>query len=153
MRFWLVPLAALAGGALVWWVRRSAAVRYFDWLVRRSAGDARRAARAVTFSQSATLLIAVLLLVVAFVSEQRNGWFWVRIPLCALVIGVYVPMATALSPARFRWQRSVAAKLLERGATVEVARAVADRGRVFAAIGSVVFLVAIIVLTWHHLRT
>lgn len=152
MRFWLVVVVLLAGGAVVWWVRRRTAMRYADWLLRRGAGDPVRAARAVLVSQSIAVAAAVAALAVGVLSEQWNGWFWVRIPLCAAVIGLYVPLATALAPARFRWQRSAASKLLERGASVGVAQAIAARARVFAAIGSVVFLAAVIALTWHHLR-
>lgn len=152
MRFWLVPSLLLAAGAAVWWVRRRTAVGYLDWLVRRSQGDHRRGSRAVLLSQSAGLAVAILLLVVAVLSEQWQSWFWVRIPLCGVVIAGYVPLATALAPARFRWQRSAAARLLERGATVPVAAAVAARGRIFAAVGSAVFLLAVLLLSWHHLH-
>lgn len=152
MRFWLVPLALALGAALVWWVRRRTATVYVEWLIRRAAGDPQRARRAVIVTQVAALIGALAILALAVVAEQWNRWFWLRIPLCVLVIATYVPLAVSLAPARFRWQRSAAMKVLERGASVPVAAAIARVGRVFAPIGSVVFLVSALLLSWHHLQ-
>lgn len=152
MRFWLVPLALALGAALVWWVRRRIAATYVEWLLRRANGNPQRGRRAVVVSQVAALIVALAVLAVAVYAEQWNRWFWLRIPLCVLVIATYVPLAISLAPARFRWQRSAAMKVLERGASVPVADAIARTGRVFAPIGSVVFLVSALLLSWHHLH-
>lgn len=152
MRFWLVPLALALGVALVWWVRRRTATGYVDWLLKRAGEDPRRARRAVVLSQVTALVMALAVLAVAVLSEQWNRWFWLRIPLCVLVIASYVPLAVSLAPARFRWQRSATMRVLERGASVPVADAIARTGRVFAPIGSAVFLVSVFVLSWHHLH-
>ena len=152
MRFWLVPLALALGAALVWWVRRRTASTYVAWLIRRANGDPQRARRAVVVTQVVALVAALAILVLAVFAEQWNRWFWLRIPLCVLVIATYVPLAVSLAPARFRWQRSAAMKVLERGASVPVADAIAGAGRIFAPIGSVVFLVAALLLSWHHLQ-
>lgn len=152
MRFWLVPLALVLGAALVWWVRRQIAATYVEWLLRRAHGDLQRAWRAVVVTQVVALVAALVVLAVAVLAEQWNRWFWLRIPLCVLVIATYVPLAISLAPARFRWQRSAAMRVLEHGASVPVADAIARAGRVFAPIGSVVFLVSALLLSWHHLH-
>ncbi|MFC6715351.1 hypothetical protein [Branchiibius cervicis] len=152
MRFWLVPLALVLGAALVWWVRRRTAATYVEWLIRRAHGQPQRARRAVIVTQVAGLVAAILVLAVAVLAEQWNRWFWLRIPLCVLVIATYVPLAVSLAPARFRWQRSAAMKALERGASVPVADAIARAGKVFAPMGSVVFLISVLLLSWHHLH-
>lgn len=155
VRIWIeLPLLA-AGVAWAWWVRRRLQRKQLVWLIRRS-GESVARARAVTMtSQCATAVAAVLLLLVAGWAEQAHRLFWVRIPLAVLVITLYVPFATQLAPVRVRigrLRRPPQDRLVELGARPPVAEAIAGAGRPFAFVGSLVFLAAVTVLAWHHVR-
>lgn len=106
-------------------------------------------------SQLAAAVLAVVVLAVALWAEQADRLFWVRIPLALLVISVYVPFSTQLAPVRLRLgklRRSPQQRMVELGARPAIAEAVARAGRPFAFVGSLIFLAAIMVVAWHHVR-
>lgn len=150
----MVPLL-VAGVAWAWWLRRRMQQRQLQWLIRMS-GDSTAKARALTaISQLVGAVLAILVLAVALWAEQAHRAFWVRIPLALLVISVYVPFSTQLAPVRVhlgKLRRTPQRRMVELGARPPLAEAIARAGRPFAFIGSLIFLAAISVLAWHHVR-
>ena len=155
MRIWIEAPLLLIGVAWAWWLRRRMQRGQLRWLLRR-AGDSTARARAVTMSsQAGAALAAVVVLAVAVWAEQAHRLFWVRIPLAILVITLYVPFATQLAPVRLRvgrLRRPPQARMVQLGARPPIADAIADAGRPFAFVGSLIFLAAVTVLAWHHVR-
>ncbi|GGB28714.1 hypothetical protein GCM10011492_18740 [Flexivirga endophytica] len=155
VRIWIEVPLLVAGVAWAWWVRRRMQQSQLQWLIR-GAGDSTAKARTLTVSsQLAAVVLAVILLAVALWAEQAHRLFWVRIPLALLVISVYVPFATQLAPVRVRLgklRRSPQQRMVELGARPPIAEAIARSGRPFAFVGSLIFLAAITVIAWHHVR-
>lgn len=155
VRIWIEVPLLLLGVAWAWWVRRRMQRAQLVWLIQRSRQATGRA-RAVTMSSQALAAVAaVIVLAVAVWAEQVHRAFWVRIPFAVLVITVYVPFATQLAPVRVRigkLRRSPQDRLVELGARPPVAEAIAGAGRPFAFVGSLIFLAAVTVLAWHHVR-
>ncbi|WP_446665042.1 hypothetical protein [Flexivirga sp. B27] len=155
MRIWIMVPLLVAGIAWAWWVRRRMQQSQLHWLIDR-ARDSTAKARAFTVStQTVAALVAVVVLVVALWAEQTHRAFWVRVPLALLVISVYVPFATQLAPVRFRLgklRRSPQQRMVEMGARPPIAEAIARAGKPFAFVGSLIFLAAVTVLAWHHVR-
>lgn len=155
MRVWIEVPLLLAGVAWAWWVRRRMQRRQLEWLIRRSGQRIARARVVTVTSQVVCAAAAVVTLAVALWAEQEHRLFWVRIPLALLVITLYVPFATQLAPARVRIgriRRSPQDRMVELGARPYVAGAIAAAGRPFAFVGSLIFLAAVTVLAWHHVR-
>lgn len=150
----MVPLLVI-GVAWAWWVRHRLQQGQLRWLIR-GAGESTTRARTITVSsQVLAAVLAVVVLAVAVWAEQAHGFFWVRIPLALLVISVYVPFSTQLAPVRVRLgrlRRSPQQRLVELGARPPVAEAIARAGRPFAFVGSLIFLAAVAVVAWHHIR-
>jgi len=155
VRIWIEVPLLLLGVAWAWWVRRRMQRAQLTWLIQRSRQAVGRA-RAVTMSsQLAAAAVALVVLAVAVWAEQAHRLFWVRIPFAVLVITLYVPFATQLAPVRVRigrLRRSPQDRLVELGARPPVAEAIAGAGRPFAFVGSLIFLAAVTVLAWHHVR-
>lgn len=155
VRIWIVVPLLVAGVAWAWWVRRRMQHAQLRWLIRGS-GDGTAKARTLTAgSQVVAAVLAILVLAVAVWAEQVHRAFWVRIPLALLVISVYVPFATQLAPVRVRFgklRRSPQQRMVELGARPPIAEAIARAGRPFAFVGSLIFLAAVTVIAWHHVR-
>ncbi|RNI25236.1 hypothetical protein [Flexivirga caeni] len=155
MRIWIELPFLVAGVAWAWWARRRWQVRQLSWLIRHSRDTVGRA-RAVTVASGLVLAIAAVgILAVAIWAEEVHRLFWARIPLAVLVIGGYVPLATQLAPVRLRigkLRRSPQQRMVELGARPAVADAIAAAGQPFAFVGSLIFLAALTVLAWHHVR-
>ncbi len=155
MRIWIELPLLVVGVAWAWWVRRRLQQRQLLWLIRRAGDSAARARTITAGSQSVAAVLAILMLVVAIWAEQAHRAFWLRIPLALLVISVYVPISTQLAPVRVRLgklRRSPQQRMVELGARPPIAEAIAAAGRPFAFVGSLIFLAAITVLAWHHVR-
>lgn len=153
MKVWLVGGLLVAALAYVLWARRTVQHHLLGALVRAARGDAARGRRAVIARQLPALVAAVVLVVAAGFVEQQWQAFWIRIPLCLIVIGAYAPFASALAPVWFRRVRIGPAERMTRlGAPPQVAVVMARTGRPFALAGSVVTLLAVLVLAWHHSR-
>ncbi|HWC24451.1 MAG TPA: hypothetical protein VG502_19325 [Flexivirga sp.] len=155
MRIWIMVPLLVIGVAWAWWVRHRLQQGQLRWLIR-GAGESTARARTITVSsQVLAAVLAVVVLAVAVWAEQAHGFFWVRIPLALLVISVYVPFSTQLAPVRVRLgrlRRSPQQRLVELGARPPVAEAIAGAGRPFAFVGSLIFLAAVAVVAWHHIR-
>lgn len=155
VRIWIELPLLIAGVTWAWWVRRRMQRAQLAWLIRRS-GQSTSRARAVTMiSQCLAAVAAVIALALAVWAEEDYRFFWVRIPLALLVISLYVPFSTQLAPVRFRLgklRRSPQDRLVELGARPPIAEAIAGAGRPFAFVGSLIFLAAVTVLAWHHVR-
>lgn len=152
---WLIVALVVLGVVGVWWERRRLQQRTLRRLVGLAAGDPRRA-RTTTFAvQGLAAVVAVLALAVALWAEQVHRAFWLRIPLALLVMAIYVPFAVQLAPVRVRLgrlRRTPQARLIDAGASEPVARAIARAGAPFALVGSLIFLAAVAVAAWHHVR-
>lgn len=150
----MLPLL-VAGVAWAWWVRRRMQQGQLRWLIR-GAHDSTARARTITMgSQLVGAVLAIVVLIISVWAEQAHRLFWVRIPLALLVISVYVPFSTQLAPVRVRLgklRRSPQQRLVELGARPPIADAIARAGRPFAFVGSLIFLAAIAVVAWHHVR-
>jgi hypothetical protein len=155
VRIWIM-LPLLAGGvAWAWWVRRRMQQDQLRWLVRTARESVVRAQTITVASQLTAAVLAIVVLVVAVWAEEAHRFFWVRIPLALLVISVYVPFSTQLAPVRLRLgrlRRSPQQRMVELGARPVIAEAIARAGRPFAFVGSLIFLGAITVVAWHHVR-
>lgn len=106
-------------------------------------------------SQSLAAFVAVVVLAFSVWVEEAHRVFWLRMPLAVLVIAIYVPYAAVLAPVRVNvknLRRTPQRRMVESGARPDVADAIARAGRPFALIGSLIFLAAVTVLVWHHLR-
>lgn len=155
VRIWIELPLLICGVAWAWWVRRRMQRAQLAWLIRRSDQRIARARLVTTVSQCVAAVVAVIVLVLAVWAEQADRLFWVRIPLALLVISLYVPFATQLAPVRVRigkLRRSPQDRLVELGARPPVAEAIAGAGRPFAFVGSLIFLAAVTVVAWHHVR-
>lgn len=150
----LIALVA-AGAAWAWWARRRMQKRQLAWLVRAAGPSARRGAIITAVSQSLAALVAVAVLAFSVWVEESHRVFWLRMPLAVLVIAIYVPYAAVLAPVRVNvknLRRTPQRRMVESGARPDVADAIARAGQPFALIGSLIFLAAVTVLVWHHLR-
>ncbi len=138
---------------LVWWVRHRFQERHLLWLVQRSRGTPKRAQAVTLLPELAALVAACAALVVAVLSEQLWGLFWLRIPLAILVLLLYVPYAAMLAPVRAipKLRRTPSQRMVDQGASPQVAEAIARTGRPFAVTGTVLMLAAVYVLFWHHI--
>ncbi len=136
---------------LVWWARLRFQRRHLAWLVTRANGDPRKATRITLVPQICALLLACVTLAVAVVSEQVFGLFWVRIPLAILVLALYVPYAAMLAPRRRvpKLRRTPVERMVDLGASEQVAAQIARAGKPFAIAGTLVMLTAVYVLFWH----
>lgn len=153
MRAWLVGVLLVLAVAYVLWARARLRQRLLESLVRAAAGDGARGRRAVVIRQVPALIGAVACVAAAAFAEQQWRAFWVRIPLCLLVIGAYAPFASALSPVWFgRVRKGPRDRMTQVGAPPDVAASIAAAGRPFAMVGSLVTLAAVLVLAWHHTR-
>ncbi|MFC6705224.1 hypothetical protein [Flexivirga alba] len=155
MRIWIELPLLVIGVAWAWWVRRRLQQRQLQWLIRRAGESTARARNITAGSQLVAAVLAILMLAVAIWAEQAHRAFWVRIPLALLVISVYVPISTQLAPVRVRigkLRRPPQQRMVELGARAPIAEAIAAAGRPFAFVGSLIFLAAIAVVAWHHVR-
>lgn len=155
MRIWITLPLLVAGVAWAWWVRRRMQQGQLRWLIRSARESTARARLVTVVGQLVAAVLAIVVLAVAVWAEQAHHFFWVRIPLALLVISVYVPFSTQLAPVRLRLgklRRSPQQRMVELGARPPVADAIARAGRPFAFVGSVIFLAAITVVAWHHVR-
>lgn len=138
---------------LVWWARLRFQRRHLAWLVNRANDDPRRARRVTLLPEVGALVAACATLAVAVVSEQVFGLFWVRIPLAILVLALYVPYAAMLAPRRRvpKLRRTPMERMVDLGASEQVAAQIARAGKPFAITGTLVMLAAVYVLFWHHI--
>ena len=153
MKAVLVIGSVVAALLWVWVARRRFQERHLAWLIRRSRGDASRAASVTVVAESAALLLACAVLVLGVLSEQWWSQFYVRIPAAVLVLALYVPYTAMLAPVRTaaRLRRSPTRRMVDLGAPEQVAVRIARVGQPFAVAGSVLMLAAVYVLFWHHI--
>lgn len=145
----LASFAVVLG--LVWWARLRFQRRHLAWLVARAKADPRRALRITLVPEIAALLAACAVLGAAVVGEQFFGLFWVRIPLAVLVLVLYVPYAAMLAPRRRvpKLRRTPIERMVDLGASEQVAAQIARAGKPFAIAGTLVMLAAVYILFWH----
>lgn len=146
---------ALLAVSLAWmlWAQARMQHRVLSFLVGRAGGSSSRGARVTHLVQAAAALIAVLVLAAAVLVELRWNAVYLRMPLAASVLLVYVPFAATLGRTKLRKVRkTVEQRMNELGAPPDVTTAIAWAGRPWSLFGSLVMLAAVLILTWHHLR-
>ena len=152
MKAWVVVALLLAIG---WagWARRRVRDRQLARLVADAGTSPARGRRAVLRRHLPALAVAAAALACAVLAQHRH-LPWARVALCLVVLAGYPPYASALAPARMRRSRRGPAERMTRlGAPPQVARAIAEAGRPFAWIGSLVLLAAVLILVWPAART
>ncbi|NHN55484.1 hypothetical protein G9U51_06775 [Calidifontibacter sp. DB0510] len=156
MRAWVLLAGFVLAAGWAVWAQRRMQRRVLAFLVRRTFGQPPgKGARLTHLVQGGAAVAAVAVLALAGWAEQVERWFWLRIPLALLVLLVYVPFAATLARihlARVRRGSTPQARLQQMGATPGMAEAIARAGRPWAVVGSVVMIVAVLILAWHHLR-
>lgn len=153
MKVWLVPMLLLVAISWTLWAQARLQQRVLQFLAGHAGDSPRRGAAWTHGVQGGAAALAAVVIAAAVVLELRTGFAPTRIALMLLVLGAYVPFAATLGRTKLRRLRTPVGQRLRRlGAPPDVAAAIARAGRPWSLVGSVLMLVAVLVMCWHHLK-
>lgn len=150
MKTWPLVIALVAVCALIVFVRSRVRDDVTRRMAQRLRGGAASARATAIASYGAATLAALALLGGGFLVARLDGPIrHLRVVPAALVLIVFVPVATLGAPKLTKWQKSFGRRLHEAGAAREAAEAYARVARIFSVVG-VLCGVGAVLLIGHH---